>query len=424
MSSALRARLRRAPISYTRVVQFQCESGPPDSLKRYTREQKASLHFRHDRVLTLQVDRLLENPPPISAMTVSRSPAGASDFARVGPLRPLLSILADAGISAQAVFDQADIELSLFQDPDNRIPFEAAGRLLETSARLARLPDLGLRLGRAGRLANFGRVGEYVRTAATVGDALRAFVECFAFQDSGGVLMLLPMPLGNVAFAYSMHMANTPGRQQIQDMAIGLGCNVLNELCGSAWRPSYVQFAHARTAEPRPHLASICANPVFDAEVTAIVFPARWMDRTLPHSEPERHAVLGHELTVALLTDTQLIADKVRRLLPPAIFSGNLSATRVARQFGMKERTLRKHLADDGTSFSKLAAMARFEVAQQLLRDTSMTIGDIAMAMNYSDSNAFTRAFRAWAADSPTGWRRREKPLSRGEPMSADRRTS
>jgi AraC-like DNA-binding protein len=101
----------------------------------------------------------------------------------------------------------------------------------------------------------------------------------------------------------------------------------------------------------------------------------------------------AHELTVALLTDTQLIADKVRRLLPPAIFSGNLSATRVARQFGMKERTLRKHLADDGTSFSKLAAMARFEVAQQLLRDTSMTIGDIAMAMNYSDSNAFTRAF-------------------------------
>ena len=100
--------------------------------------------------------------------------------------------------------------------------------------------------------------------------------------------MLLPMPLGNVAIAYSIHMANTPGRQQIQDMAIGLGCNVLNELCGSAWRPSYVQFAHARTAESRPHLTSICTNPIFDAEVTAIVFPASWMDRPLPDSEPAR----------------------------------------------------------------------------------------------------------------------------------------
>jgi AraC-like DNA-binding protein len=412
----------RSLTSYTAVVHLQ--SGPPDRLKRYTREKKATLHFRHDGIRALHVDRLLENPPPIPAMTVSRSSAGASGFARVGPLLPLLSILEEAGISAEAVFDQAAIGLELFQNPDNRISFEAAGRLLEASARLAQLPDLGLRLGRAGRLVNFGRVGEYVRTAATVGDALRAFVECFAFQDSGGVLMLLPMPLGNVAFAYSIHMANTPGRHEIQDMAVGLGCNILEELCGAAWRPSYVQFAHARTAESRPHLTSICTNPVFDAEVTAIVFPASWMDRALTHSEPARHAFLGHELTVALLDSTKPISDRVRRLLPPAIFSGNLSATRVAGQFGMKERTLRKHLSEEGTSFSKLAANARFEVAQQLLRDTSMTIGDIAMAMNYSDSNAFTRAFRAWAADSPTGWRRREKPLSRGEPMSADRRTS
>lgn len=362
--------------------------------------------------MALHATPLLETPSPIPVMTVSRSSAGASGFARVGPLLPLLSILADAGISAEAVFNQAGVGLALFQDPENRISFEAAGRLLETSARLARLPDLGLRLGRAGRLMNFGRVGEYVRTAATVGDGLRAFVECFAFQDSGGVLMLLPMPLGNVAIAYSMHMANTPGRQQIQDMAVGLGCNVLNELCGAAWRPSYVQFAHARTAESRPHLTSICTNPVFDAEVTAIVFPASWMDRPLPDSEPARHAALGHELTVALLDRTKPISVGVRRVLPPAIFSGDLSAARVARQFGMKERTLRKHLADEGTSFSKLAAMARFEVAQQLLRDTSMTVGDIAMAMHYSDSNAFTRAFRAWAAESPARWRRREKGVA------------
>ena len=95
--------------------------------------------------MALHATPLLETPSPIPAMTVSRSSAGASGFARVGPLRPLLSILADAGISAEAVFNQAGVGLALFQDPENRISFEAAGRLLETSARLARLPDLGLR---------------------------------------------------------------------------------------------------------------------------------------------------------------------------------------------------------------------------------------------------------------------------------------
>lgn len=156
MSSALRARLRRAPISYTRVVQFQCESGPPDSLKRYTREQKASLHFRHDRVLTLQVGLAAGEPTsnfchlpfPLACRCLRTS-------LELGPFRFFASILADAGISAQAVFDQADIELSLFQDPDNRIPFEAAGRLLETSARLARLPIWGSVWGLCGAIGKF-----------------------------------------------------------------------------------------------------------------------------------------------------------------------------------------------------------------------------------------------------------------------------
>ena len=123
-------------------------------------------------------------------MTIPRPFAGDAGYARVGPLLPLLSILAEAGVSADTVFGLAGVSLEVFQNPDKRISFEAAGRLLETSARLARLPDLGLLLGNAGKLANFGLVGEFVRTAATVGDGLRAFVECFAFQDSGGVLML------------------------------------------------------------------------------------------------------------------------------------------------------------------------------------------------------------------------------------------
>ena len=223
--------------------------------------------------------------------------------------------------------------------------------------------------------------------------------------------MLLPKPPKQMAIAYSIHMANTPARNQIQDMAVALGCNVLKELCGSAWMPSCVQFPHARAADVSALGASICSNIRFDAEVAAIVFPANWMERLLPASDPVRHARLGHELAFGSLVNIKSLSDRVRRLLPPSIFSGNLSSKRVAWQLGMKERTLRKHLAEEGTSFLELANLARFEVAQQLLRDTSMAIKDIAMAMNYSDPNAFSRAFHAWARESPTQWRRRVTQL-------------
>ncbi len=344
-------------------------------------------------------------------MTIPHSFSGDAGHARVGPLLPLLPILAEAGVSVAEVFNRIGMNPGIFDDPDNRIPFETAGKLLETSARLAQLPDLGLRLGSAGKLANFGAVGEFVRTAATVGDGLRAFVECFAFQDSGGVLMLLPKSPTQMAIAYSIHMANTPARNQIQDMAVALGCKILKELCGPAWVPSYIQFPHARGADLSPLGASICSNMRFDAEVAAIVFPANWLDRPLRDSDPLRHASLGHELAFGSLINVKPLSESVRRLLHPLIFSGNLSSKRVAWQLGMKERTLRKHLAKEGTTFLKLANLARFEVAQQLLRDTSMAIKDIAMAMNYSDGNAFSRAFQSWAKESPTEWRSRVTQL-------------
>jgi AraC-like DNA-binding protein len=171
--------------------------------------------------------------------------------------------------------------------------------------------------------------------------------------------------------------------------------------------PSYIQFPHARGADPSPLGASICSNMRFDAEVAAIVFPANWLDRPLPDSDPVRHARLGRELAFGSLANVTSLSDRVHRLLHTSIFSGNLSSKRVAWQLGMKERSLRKHLAEEGTGFMELANLARFEVAQQLLRDTSMAIKDIAMVMNYSDANAFARAFHAWAKESPTEWRHR-----------------
>lgn len=340
-------------------------------------------------------------------MKIPHSFAGDAGYARIGPLLPLLSILEEAGVSSDTAFGHAGLSPRAFGDPDNRISFEAAGRLLEASARLARLPDLGLRLGSAGRLANFGLVGDLVRTAATVGDGLRAFVECFAFQDSGGVLMLMPRPPAQIALAYSINMANIAGRNQIQDMAVALGCNVLQELCGSAWLPSRVQFPHRKVEGSKLLSAPIYSNAQFDAEVTAIVFPATWLDRRLPDGDPVRHAKLGHDLAYGLLANITSLSEKVRQLVYPGIFSGNLSSERVAQQLDMAERTLRKHLAEEGTGFMAISNSARFEVAKQLLRDTSMAISDIAIAMNFSDANAFTRAFHAWSAESPTECRRR-----------------
>ena len=71
----------------------------------------------------------------------------------------------------------------------------------------------------------------------------------------------------------------------------------------------------------------------------------------------------------------------------------------------MHTRTLSRRLEEFGTSFREIADEIRFEIAQQLLRQTSLDVGEIAASLGYARASAFTRAFRRWSGSTPTIWR-------------------
>jgi len=105
-------------------------------------------------------------------------------------------------------------------------------------------------------------------------------------------------------------------------------------------------------------------------------------------------------------------ADQVVGVLPQMLWSGTASAEAVAHLFAIHERTLRRRLEAEGKNLQQLINQARFELAQQLLDNTALSVSAIASALRYDDSNAFSRAFRNWANLSPTQWRNRLPPVS------------
>ena len=73
----------------------------------------------------------------------------------------------------------------------------------------------------------------------------------------------------------------------------------------------------------------------------------------------------------------------------------------------MPERSLRRALELQGTSFRAIVEAVRFELARQLLADTDMSTCEIADAMDYGDASAFTRAFSLWTGTPPAAGRAR-----------------
>ena len=78
----------------------------------------------------------------------------------------------------------------------------------------------------------------------------------------------------------------------------------------------------------------------------------------------------------------------------------------VAERLGMSERTLRRKLEQEGTSFRELIDELRAHAAIKYVRDTDLTIEDVAYALGFIDAAAFRRAFRRWTKSAPHEYRR------------------
>ncbi len=72
----------------------------------------------------------------------------------------------------------------------------------------------------------------------------------------------------------------------------------------------------------------------------------------------------------------------------------------------VSERTLKRKLAADATTYSQLVAEERRALATRLLRSDELSIDEVAARLGYSDATNFTRAFRRWTGMTPRAFRR------------------
>ena len=84
----------------------------------------------------------------------------------------------------------------------------------------------------------------------------------------------------------------------------------------------------------------------------------------------------------------------------------------VARTLGFGERTLRRRLDEEGSSYHEVLSQLRMELATRYLEDERLAIDEVAFLLGYSDRTAFNRAFRQWTDRTPAQFRRERSAAS------------
>jgi AraC-like DNA-binding protein len=135
------------------------------------------------------------------------------------------------------------------------------------------------------------------------------------------------------------------------------------------------------------------------------VFSRDWLDVRLPNADLELLRLLQKQTGALEAKHGEEFPEIVRSVLRSALMTGHAGADQIAALFSMHTRTLSRRLDEFGTSFREIADEGRFEIARQMLEDTSLDIGQIAASLGYARASVFTRAFRRWSGSTPTAWR-------------------
>lgn len=82
------------------------------------------------------------------------------------------------------------------------------------------------------------------------------------------------------------------------------------------------------------------------------------------------------------------------------------SASEAAQTFGISERTLRRQLKTDNSSYQKVLDQVRHEKAKSWLSNSTRPIEDISSKLGYKEAAAFNHAFKRWSGITPSQYRR------------------
>lgn len=325
-----------------------------------------------------------------------------SDLVRSAALAHYPEVARSVGIDHRAMMRKVRLPLESLERPDLRIAVASLRRLLEASAAASGVEEFGLLMAERDALANLGPVALVVREQATIGDALKSLARFIHIHHEG--MRLLIEPLGDVVYLTIRLLGGPRAPRQSSEMALGSLHRIIRALAGEDWQPLEAQLTHPPPRNRRYYRSFFGCPIVFSSESDALLISRHDLDRPIPSAHPLIASYLQKRVEAIEVRPRQWdaqVAEVVRALLA----DGNCSVERVGEHFGVTRRTIHRHLADCGTSFSEILDAERADLALRLIEDRNRPLTAVAEMLGFSAQSAMARWFKGRFGRSITEWR-------------------
>lgn len=335
------------------------------------------------------------------------SPRLRSSVRAVGPL---LAALSARGLGRSQIAARLHLAPETLDEEGPGLEVEEMRRLWQLGVEALGDRRLGLHLGQKVSRDSFDLVSYLAASSATLEEALTRIQRYLRLLTSAVDYELARE--GDLArFRMRARGGDVAPIRAADEFSLTARCMFIRQWLGRAFAPRVVWFRHALDAdEDASEYESFFGCEVrFGAADCGFSFDASELDVPLVGADPSLGRILSRYAEDALAAQpaAEGHAARAREALIAGLETGEVEIAKIAKKLATSERSLQRHLKEEGTSFALLLEDVRRDLSLRYLRDSGLSVSEVAYMLGYADKTTFFRAFRKWTGETPGAFRAR-----------------
>jgi len=302
---------------------------------------------------------------------------------------------------AEAVFREIGVSRAVVDRPGMQATFRQYVGYFDAMARFSGDHDFGHRFGLRTRAARSGIPGHLILNARRFRDGLLDLSRTLPTLAEGLGIELVE-DRDPPALTWSI-APNVGDATQFMRFVPAYLVRMLQAHRGTQWHPKRILSTLPPPRRPKLYASQLGCPLVFDAQTNAIEIERRDLYAVKRGIDRHVYTLLATyaEYLLAKAPHSGSIRDAVASAIRDGLTQGRDDFDFVVQRLGMSSRKLQRKIAEAETTFSLIREEVRFELATSMLTRSSLSIGEIAYRLGYSEIASFTHAFSKRFGNSP-----------------------
>ncbi len=317
----------------------------------------------------------------------------------------LLVWLLDTQGDINAVISGTNFAQDDFNNPLQRVRFIDLYKIIQNAYTFTEDPALGLTFGQQLSVLNLGIVGQTMANCNYVKEATDLFIKYYKLY-----LRILDVDIhyDTKGMYLKIECTHPEGVSQrfYEDAGASAAVKLLKELVREDFDVK-ANFKFGEGGYEEQYRVLFSLGVTFNQPENVLFFEGLTQDTRLAFSNPviasENKRILTQELE--LFRNPDNLINDVKHVLK-SNRDNPINLSDVAKLLGYSPRNLRRALMQRGRSFRTISAELKSEYAANLLRNSQVSVGELARIMGYDSYGNFSRAFKKWLGTSPAEYRR------------------